>query len=201
MKKVLFVFLAAFILSSCFSDKYNRLRFNQKTYDKGGKSYIVLSAQNNAGTIDISVGNFFSFSSDDGDKVSFRIYNGETISFLINPGNYKLTEYILYGSRTYGNVTKSISLDFSRAVKGSFYVKEDEAVYLGCVSTFITDIKRSAMHKFMNFNLDVRKHIDYTTEVKNLFKSDDRAKFESECKKEIVIKLLDWGKIQSSKIN
>jgi hypothetical protein len=195
MKKVLLVFLAAFVLSSCFSDKYNRAKFNQKVYDKGGKAYIVLSAQNNVSTADISVENFFIFRNKSGGDFSFSMYNGETISFLVKPGSYKLIEYRLYGQRTYGNVTKSISLDFSRAVKGSFSVKEGEAVYLGCVSTIITDVKRSAMHKFMNFNLDVRKHITYTTEVKDLFGSVDKIKFENESKKELAVMLLEWGKI------
>ena len=222
MKKfALFFVLTALLVSSCASTRFNQDRFDEKVYNKGGKAYILLGAKNNLGALKgaFPVDNLFVFENNKGEKVSFYIRDGETLSFLVNPGDYKLVSYELNGAKDggywlIGNVIYAfkkkdrlfndlivehggrysfrIELDFSKVVRGNFSVKEGDVVYLGCVDTTITDVKRSGAHKIMSFRPEVGKHVMYETDIKNLFETINKTKFEQEAKKEIRVNLLQW---------
>ncbi|MDR3113842.1 MAG: lipoprotein [Endomicrobium sp.] len=192
MKKILIVFLAAVVLSSCSSA--NRYRFNQKVYDKGGKAYIVLGAGNNASHADIPVNNYFIFQNEKGEKVSFTIINGETLSFIVNPGTYKLIKYYLFGEVNYfGGIKHSITINFTNYVDSEFSVKEGDALYLGYVYTAIADNAKNTWKRFFNFSINP-KDISYETQAQDRLSDTLKEQFDKESGKDIQKSLLNWNR-------
>jgi hypothetical protein len=192
MKKILTVFLAAALLSSCASG--NRFRFNQKIYDKGGKAYIVLGAGNNASHADIPVNNYFIFQNERGERVSFTIGNEQTLSFIVNPGTYKLIKYYLFGEVNYfGGVKHSITINFTNYVEGGFSVKEGDALYLGYVYTGIEDNAKNTWKRFFNFSINP-KDISYETQPQDRLNDALKEQFDKESGKSVQKILLDWKK-------
>ncbi|MDR1195652.1 MAG: hypothetical protein LBL00_04145 [Endomicrobium sp.] len=192
MKKVLFMFVAlTFVLTSCSS--LNKHRFNQRVYDKGGKAYVVLGAENNAGHADIIVNNYFIFSNDRGESYSLYIANGETFSFLLSPGNYQLVKYTLYGEVSYFGVENSIRADFTKYTEGSFSLKEGDAVYLGSIILEIEEKAKNVWKRFFGFAINPADTA-YTTSVQNKLSSVDIEAFETEAGKNIEVRLMEWKK-------
>jgi hypothetical protein len=191
-KFFLLTVIASFaVLSSCSSA--NKYRFNQKVYDKGGKAYVVLGAENNAGHNDIKVHNYFIFKNDKGENYSLFVANGETLSFLLNPGNYQLTQYYLYGEVSSFGVKNSISANFTKYVEGSFSLKDGDAVYLGYVSLTISDKAKNVWKRFFVFSINP-KDTPYETSVQNRFVAADKELFAKEAGKNIEVRLMKWNK-------
>jgi hypothetical protein len=190
MKKVLILFFAAAVLSSCASG--NKFRFNQRVYDKGGKAYIVLGAENNASHADIPVNNYFIFQNEKGERVSFTISSGETLSFIVNPGNYKLIRYYLYGEVNYfGGIKHSITINFTNYVESGFSVQTGDALYLGYVYTEISNSAKNTWKRFFNFAVNP-KDISYETQAQDRFDENMKAQFSKESGKTVRTSLLSW---------
>ena len=192
MKKILTVFLAAALLSSCASA--NRHRFNQKVYDKGGKAYIVLGAGNNASHADIPVDNYFIFQNEKGERISFIIKNEETLSFIVNPGTYKLIKYYLFGEVNYfGGIKHSITINFTNYIEGGFSVKEGDALYLGYAYMGIEDNAKNTWKRFFNFSINP-KDISYETQIQDRLPDSSKEQYDKEAKKPVQKSPLDWKK-------
>jgi hypothetical protein len=192
MKKIILMLCMFIIICGCGGTFSGKFIFKNDVYKKGEKAYIVLGAVNNANNKDFDVNNFFIFKSKTGGKIKLFVKNGETTSFMINPGEYKLISYSIYGGVTYGTATKYVDLDFSKGVEGNFKIERGEAIYLGFVNTKITKVKRNLFKKIFNFGVNTEQEIQYETTVENLFEKIDKNKFEREVGKNLQVELLNW---------
>jgi hypothetical protein len=195
--KVSFVLLAAIsiFLSGCglFRPPVNP-EFDKEKFAKGEQSYIVISASNNVSTANLPVSNIFLFENENGKK--FRLYVTGTRGVMVPAGNYRLMEYVLAGSKTTGNVTVGVNLNFSRYTEASFAAPAGKAVYLGKVETNITKNNTNAFKRAMNFNINVGD-LEYESAVKDDFadmKQETKASFEQTSGLALEKGLLNWSK-------
>jgi hypothetical protein len=183
------------ILSGCglFRPPVNP-EFDKEKFAKGEQAYIVISASNNVSTSNIPVSNIFLFENENGKK--FELYVTGTQGVMVPAGNYRLKEYWLAGSKTTGNVTVGVELNFSRYTEASFTAPAGKAVYLGKVETIVTKNKTNAFKKAMNFKINVGD-LEYESAVKDDFaemKQETKASFEQTSGLALEKGLLNWSK-------
>jgi len=189
-KKILFFVLAPLVLAACGSR--TSLKFDQKRFDSGEYSYIVISARNNASTRNVVAENRFAFKNENGKYVELSIL--DTQGFMIPAGDYRLTNYRLAGSTTQGNLTFSINLDFSPYVEGSFTAPAGRAVYLGRVETIITKNNTGTFKRIFNMGSSAAD-LEFETRVNDDFarmSPEKRARFENESGLTLEKGLLNW---------
>lgn len=173
----------------------------KKSNTMGETAYIVIGASNNAATPNVpKVSNVFYFKNTQ-TKKTITLKVDSIQSFTIPPGDYILTEYRVHGSSYLGGrqvqTTAYVDFDFDKSlIEGSFSVAAGDAVYLGQVILTITKINPSANRSWGN-NMYARtdlSKVEYTATVVNLFDKLDKEKFEIECGKTLMPKLLTWNK-------
>ncbi|MDR2192006.1 MAG: hypothetical protein LBO62_03920, partial [Endomicrobium sp.] len=140
---------------------------------------------------DINVINYFIFQNEKGERASFAIANGETLSFVVNPGTYTLIKYYLFGEVNYWGGKHSIVINFTNYIESGFSVKSGDAAYLGYVSMRISDNAKNTWKRFFNFSINP-KDITYETEAQNRFNETLKGHFGNEAGKTVEVRLLDW---------
>lgn len=200
--KISFILIAAIsvLLSGCalFKPPVNP-EFDKEKFEKGEQSYIVISASNNVSTSNIPVSNIFLFENENGKK--FRLYVTGTRGVMVPAGNYRLMEYVLAGSKTTGNVTVGVNLNFSRYTEASFAAPAGKAVYLGKVETIVTKNNTNAFKRAMNFNINVGD-LEYESTVKDDFAEMTpvaKATFEQTSGLTLEKGVLNWSKTDPRK--
>lgn len=195
--KVSLVLVAAIsiILSGCglFRPPVNP-EFDKEKFAKGEQSYIVISESNNTTSQNIPVGSYFVFENEKGKEIKLYVIGAQ--GAMVPAGNYRLKEYWLSGSKTTGNVTVGVNLNFSRYTEASFAAPAGKAVYLGKVETIVTKNNTNAFKKAMNFNINVGD-LEYESTVKDDFaemKQETKASFEQTSGLTLEKGLLNWNK-------
>ncbi|EYC52924.1 hypothetical protein AZ34_13225 [Hylemonella gracilis str. Niagara R] len=190
----------SFILSGCglFRPPVNP-EFDKEKFAKGEQSYVVISASNNVSTSNIPVSNIFLFENENGKK--FELYVTGTQGVMVPAGNYRLKEYWLAGSKTTGNVTVGVELNFSRYTEASFTAPAGKAIYLGKVETIVTKNKTNAFKRAMNFKINVGD-LEYESTVKDDFAEMTpvaKAAFEQTSGLTLEKGVLNWSKTDPRK--
>ena len=197
-KKILLSMLIIFMFVACAATTPSSAKvFNKEEFDKGGYTYVIISAVNNASTTTTSLlnvtrtviaHNFFEFTNEKGQRIEFSI--DENAGIMIPAGNYTLTRYELWGSK--GNLR--IDLDFSNDVYGSFKAPAGKAIYLGTVETIITKNNKDLFKKIFNIRTTT-SDIEFETHVNDDF-LDMKSKYEMKVEKESGLPLekgkLNW---------
>ena len=199
-----FVIVMTFFVSACnlygvppvSALREVEIEFNKTVYEKGGKAYVVLDANNNLGA-SFPVRSFFVFANENHEEFKLVVTNNEPAVYMLSPGNYTLTNFYVYGGMTSGNYSQWISLDFEDDMKGEFSVKAGESVYLGKIILKITNVKGpSAWAKYWGAKVGLR-HVTYNTEIGDKYseiKADKLEVFEEQSGKKPVVRLMKWSK-------
>ena len=164
------------LLSSCF---HNNVIFDKNIYSQGKMAYIVIGASNNAPPAI----NRITFKNKKTKKETELNVNG-THSFMIPAGDYELTEFRLSIGSSYLNF-------HGYQIEGGFSVSEGEAVYLGHIVFNLTGGFPNNYNPHRSYG-----QIKYTTDVINSFDAFSKEKFETECDKQLVPRIMTWNKIE-----
>lgn len=187
MKKILLLILSLTILVACGQKSTN---FDPETYSQSEMAYVVLGVKNNAATT-ISTSNYFYFQGSKG-KVELILDNGVQ-TFMLPPGEYKLTKYGIYDSVTTGNLTRTVDLEFKNEINGRFTVAAGDVVYLGHVDFNITNVKKNSFKKFFGFGSNA-SDVQYDTAVSDKMDSLNKAKYEAEADAPLISNIMEWVK-------
>jgi hypothetical protein len=140
---VLFVIIAITI-SACRSlimsggGVYSQRDFNARVYKKGETAYIAISQSLALGDrSEVSAISKLEFTNEKGEIIAIRSFSFGNGSYLIPPGQYKLTRVVLIGQRMLSDVAMPIlgriNLDLTGLFDAGFTVNAGEAVYLGFI--------------------------------------------------------------------
>jgi hypothetical protein len=191
---LLFPMFLLFLFCNCNSSK--KIKLAKELYEKGQKSCVILGALNNVPQNEFPVANCFTFKNEKRDVAEFVINNGKTEALIIEPGEYKLTNYSLYGSKEYGTWRKFVSIDFSNEIESSFSIRPGETTYLGSINTKILKVHKDKNFIKAFFNMGTRiNKIEFETFVEDKLIKSDREKYENSGIKEIKTNFLKWQNI------
>ena len=204
-KKIIFMFF--FFLSGCnlygIPDESLLERvetsFNKDVFAKGGKAAVVIDGQNNASTPSLKVYNYYVYEDGKGDVFTFST-GGTPQIYMLSPGTYKLKDFYIYGSETFGNSRIFVDIKFTNEIESSFTVNAGEVLYLGKVGLKITAVKTSAFDKFFNRGAG-RNKIDYETNLFDEYKnisSDFLISVKEKTGKDITVKMMTWNRLEKN---
>ena len=157
--------------------------FNEDVFRRGGKGLIIIDEENDIPS-EIKLHGLATFSDYEGKKYNFDI-NGASV-FMLNPGEYKLENFKLYGKSGYW----SSQVDYGNRYQAYFNIAVGDVIYLGKIETKILHDKLLQGESAPN-----RKEIVTNSEVKDDFMSLPPAFWSAIYKyagKGITTKIMSW---------
>jgi len=196
MKHLLLLSIACGALASCGGGK--PYEFNKDKFDKGGYSFVVLSATNNIKTYSMAPDNEFVFKNENGKEAKMFVRGIK--GFMIPSGDYHLTEYRLYGYKSSGNTVTIINTDMSSFAEASFSVAPGGAYYLGNNILHITKVFKNPKSNMFSRKTPQGENIDFTSVLKDDFaelSAETKEKFETQTGRKLEKNIMTWKDIDS----
>ncbi|MDR2860957.1 MAG: hypothetical protein LBV07_00155 [Syntrophobacterales bacterium] len=182
---LVFVLMFVFACSS-----YINVAYNKKIFEQGNKAYVVVGAKNNHPPVNDrrTVYSYMYFKNKQNEEIILKVSGVQ--SFMIPPGEYTLTSFKL-GDYIDGS-SLATWVDIKDRIEGNFFVSAGEAIYLGEVNTLVTkNVKRAIIGK--NYP---DSEVEFTTSIANNFENIERRKFETECGKSLIPRIMTWNKLR-----
>jgi hypothetical protein len=172
--------------------------FNQAIYDQGGRAYVVFSAYNNM-PARTRMDNYITLTNNQGENFEFRIPSGTRKIAMLPAGDYKVTDFDLYGSNGGGNyyVTSSMN-DIHENSEITFSVKPKEFAYLGQLSAIRGAVLAKENNLWKPDTTTVRYGISADDKYRDI-SDNEKSLYEAQSGKPFAVKLMKVKKTEGAK--
>lgn len=172
MKKLLILGIVTFLTACSVQNRPSNYKYLQiqssvgkEAFDKGYKGAIILETSHNINTGNVIPNNIFVFKDENDERIELD-FLGSTGILYLSPGHYKLVSGRMYGYRSAGNYTFTISQNYNN-LQAEFDVKPGEISYLGDLNLTVTKVNTDKKYSWLGSSTS--KTIEYDVKVRDHF--------------------------------